>query len=69
MQAIDFVAWCIRVYHALEGLVEERMLIGFKLVFLFSNGRDFFLANFEKFVSLFISLESFSFLNWRKLNI
>jgi hypothetical protein len=52
-----------------KGLVEERMLIGFKLVFLFSNGRDFFLTNFEKVVSLFISLESFSFLNWRKMNI
>ena len=52
-----------------KGLVKERMLIGFKLVFLFSNGRDFFLTNFEKVVSLFISLESFSFLNWRKMNI
>jgi hypothetical protein len=45
------------------------MLIGFELVFLFSNGRDFFLADFEKVVSLFISLEGFSFLNWRKMNI
>jgi len=50
-------------------LVEERMLVGFNLVFLFSNGRDFFLTNFEKVVSLFISLEGFSFLNWRKMNI
>ena len=60
MQVINFL---------FKGLVEERMLIGFKLVFVFSNGRDFFLTNFEKVVSLFISLESFSFLNWRKLNI
>ena len=52
-----------------ERLVEEWMLIGFELVFVFPNGRDFFLADFEKVVSLFISLESFSFLNWRKLNI
>ena len=60
MQAINFF---------FKGLAEEWMLIGFKLVFVFSNGRDFFLADFEKVVSLFISLESFSFLNWRKLNI
>jgi hypothetical protein len=60
MQVINFL---------FKGLVEERMLIGFKLVFVLANGRDFFLANFEKVVSLFISLESFSFLNWRKLNI
>ena len=60
MQAVNFL---------FKGLVKEWMLIGFKLVFLFSNGRDFFLTNFEKVVSLFISLESFSFLNWRKLNI
>jgi hypothetical protein len=60
MQVVNFL---------FKGLVEERMLIGFNLVFLFSNGRDFFLADFEKVVSLFISLEGFSFLNWRKLNI
>jgi hypothetical protein len=60
VQAVNFL---------FEGLVEERMLIGFNLVFLFSNGRDFFLTDFEKLVSFFISLESFSFLNWRKLNI
>ena len=60
MQAINFL---------FKGLVKERMLIGFKLVFVFSNGRDFFLTDFEKVVSLFISLEGFSFLNWRKLNI
>ena len=60
VQAVDFV---------FERLVEERMLISFKLVFVFANGRDFFLADFEKVVSLFISLEGFSFLNWRKLNI
>ena len=52
-----------------KGLVKEWMLVGFNLVFLFSNGRDFFLTNFEKVVSLFIRLESFSFLNWRKMNI
>jgi hypothetical protein len=60
MQVVNFL---------FERLVEEWMLIGFKLVFVFSNGRDFFLTNFEKVVSLFISLESFSFLNWRKLII
>ena len=60
MQAVNFF---------FEGLVKERMLVGFNLVFLFSNGRDFFLTDLEKVVSLFISLESFSFLNWRKLNI
>ena len=60
MQVVNFL---------FKGLVEERMLVGFNLVFLFSNGRDFFLTNFEKVVSLFISLEGFSFLNWRKLNI
>ena len=61
MQAVDFV---------LEGIVEKRMLISFiELFFTLSNGRDFFLANLEKVVLLFISLESFSFLNWRQLNI
>ena len=60
MQVVNFL---------FERLVEERMLIGFKLVFVLANGRDFFLTNFEKVVSLFISLEGFSFLNWRKLNI
>ena len=59
-------------------LVKEWMLIGFKLVFLFSNRRDFLawymrvyhaLTNLEKVVILFISLESFSFMNWRKMNI
>ena len=60
MQVINFL---------FKGLVKERMLVGFKLVFLFTNGRDFFLINLEKVVSLFISLESFSFLNWRKLYI
>ena len=52
-----------------KGLVKEWMLVGFKLVFLFSNRRDFFLANLEKVVSFFISLESFSFVNWRKIII
>ena len=60
MQVVNFL---------FKGLVEEWMLISFELVFVFSNGRDFFLTDFEKVVSLFISLESFSFLNWRKLNI
>ena len=61
MQAVDFV---------LEGIVEQRMLISFiELFFTLSNRRDFFLANLEKVVSFFISLESFSFLNWRQLNI
>ena len=69
MQVVNFL---------FKGLVKEWMLIGFKLVFLFSNGRDFFLTDsnavakqrlLEKVVSLFISLESFSFVNWRKLNI
>ena len=69
VQAVNFL---------FKGLVKERMLIVFNLVFLFSNGRDFLawymrvyhaLADFEKVISLFISLESFSLMNWRKLNI
>ena len=70
MQAVDFV---------LEGIIEQRMLISLiELIFTLSNRRDFFLANLEKVVSSFISLESFSFLKqrscsltgfWRQLNI